>query len=72
MSTNAMAFLLLHKFRNGANIEELTVALDELRKDLSQKHKDVGFTGDSLDIISYSVRIFLKSLSECFNFFFNR
>lgn len=55
MSTNALAFLLLSKFRNGANIEELILALDELRNDLALVKRDLGFSGDSIDVILYAV-----------------
>lgn len=55
MSTNALAFLLLNKFRNGAKIEELILALDELRNDLAFVRRDLGFSGDSIDVILYAV-----------------
>lgn len=55
MSTNALAFLLLYKYRNGANIEELILALDELRNELALVKRDLGFTGDSIDVILYAV-----------------
>ena len=56
MSTNAVAFLLLNKFRKGVSIEALVVALDELKADLLSIDRDLGFTGDSLDVINYAVR----------------
>lgn len=55
MSTNVLAFLLLNKFRKGATIEEIIVALDDLRNDLFSSNRDLGFTGDSLDVIFYAV-----------------
>lgn len=55
MSTNAIAFLLLNKFRNGASLEELVNSLNELRVDLDYARKDIGFTGDSVDVINYAV-----------------
>lgn len=57
MSTNALAFLLLNKFRNGATITELCLALDTLRLDILESNKDLGFTGDSVDVIHYAVRL---------------
>ncbi|KAF2900464.1 hypothetical protein ILUMI_05716 [Ignelater luminosus] len=57
MSTNAVAFLLLHKFRNGVRLEDLSAALDELRNELEKQQKDIGFSGDSLDVITYSIDI---------------
>lgn len=57
MSTNALAFLLLNRFRNGTTTENLVVALDELREELSERNKDLGFSGDSLDVIYYAMDI---------------
>lgn len=55
MSTNAVAFLLLHKHREGVTIERLVNSLDELRLDLNLSRKDVGFVGDSIDVINYAI-----------------
>lgn len=55
MSTNALAFLLLTQYREGASIEHLVNALDNLRKDLEYARRDIGFTGDSIDVINYAV-----------------
>ncbi|XP_018579131.1 glycerol-3-phosphate acyltransferase 1, mitochondrial isoform X2 [Anoplophora glabripennis] len=55
MSTNALAFLLLTKHREGASIEELVNTLDNLRKELEYAGRDIGFSGDSLDVINYAV-----------------
>ncbi|GLV32811.1 minotaur [Carabus blaptoides fortunei] len=57
MSTNAVAFLLLNKFRKGATLSQLTTALDTLRTELSRANKDVGFSGDSVDVIYYAVEL---------------
>ncbi|XP_066253087.1 glycerol-3-phosphate acyltransferase 1, mitochondrial isoform X2 [Euwallacea similis] len=57
MSTNALAFILLSKFRNGASLETLVAALEELKKDLKSSNRDVGFSGDSVDIINYAVHL---------------
>nr|CAH7741119.1 unnamed protein product [Callosobruchus chinensis] len=54
MSTNALAFLLLTKYREGASIEELVKAMDDLRKDLFYARRDIGFSGDSIDVINYA------------------
>lgn len=63
MSTNALAYLLLTKFREGTTIDRLVVALDELRKELDYTGKDLGFSGDSIDIINYAVSILIRNLS---------
>lgn len=60
MSTNAVAFLLLSKFRNGVTLEELVNALNELRIDLDIVRKDIGFTGDSIDVINYGVSYWVE------------
>lgn len=55
MSTNALAYLLLTQFRDGAPIDRLVDAMDRLRKDLDYSGKDLGFSGDSIDVINYAV-----------------
>lgn len=55
MSTNALAFILLHKHRKGATIEQLVDALDVLRQELANSGRDIGFSGDSIDVINYAV-----------------
>lgn len=57
MSTNALAFLLLNQFREGATIEQLVTALDNLRDELKTGRKDLGFTGDSIDVINYGIEL---------------
>lgn len=55
MTTNALAFLLLNRFRDGAPLSILTEALDELRDVLTSTSRDLGFTGSSEDVIKYAV-----------------
>ncbi|KAJ8920132.1 hypothetical protein NQ315_011789 [Exocentrus adspersus] len=57
MSTNALAFLLLTQYREGATVEELVVALDNLRKELEYARRDIGFSGDSIDVINYAAEM---------------
>lgn len=57
MSTNAIAFLLLTKYREGVSIEKLVIALDDLRKELEYVRRDIGFSGDSIDVINYAVEM---------------
>lgn len=61
MSSNAVIFLLLHRFRNGVSLERLAKAMDNLRDDLIGI-KDVGFTGNSSDVIKYVVDLMGKHL----------
>uniref|UniRef100_A0A182RZD1 Phospholipid/glycerol acyltransferase domain-containing protein n=1 Tax=Anopheles funestus TaxID=62324 RepID=A0A182RZD1_ANOFN len=53
MTTNALAFLLLNRFRDGAPLSILIEALDELRAVLNGV-RDLGFTGASEDVIRYA------------------
>lgn len=57
MSTNAVTFLLLNKFRNGVLMNDLVTAVDDLKKDLISRNRDIGFTGDSFDVINYVIEI---------------
>lgn len=45
MSTNAVAYLLLNKYRNGATLKELSTTLTELRKQIGDE-RDFAFEGD--------------------------
>lgn len=56
MSTNAVAYLMLNRFRDGVILNVFVEAMDELRTLLSGK-KDIGFTGDSKDVIEYGVKL---------------
>ncbi|XP_030371428.1 glycerol-3-phosphate acyltransferase 1, mitochondrial isoform X2 [Scaptodrosophila lebanonensis] len=53
MSTNALAFLLLTRYRNGAEERQIAAGLDDLRNSLAGC-KDMGFSGESLHIIAYA------------------
>ncbi|XP_017099991.2 glycerol-3-phosphate acyltransferase 1, mitochondrial isoform X1 [Drosophila bipectinata] len=53
MSTNALAFLLLTRFRKGGEEQILAEALDDLRNSLSGA-KDMGFSGESSQILAYA------------------
>jgi len=55
MSTNAVSFLLLHVFREGAKAETIAEALDKLRDLLNCTDRDCGFVGDSVDVINHAV-----------------
>ncbi|KAF6209612.1 hypothetical protein GE061_015360 [Apolygus lucorum] len=57
MSTNALAFLLLHVHRSGATLGDLSYALDLLRRELTGSGKDMGFCGDSKDVLEYAINL---------------
>jgi len=56
MSTNALAFLLLSRFRDGATMDILIEAFNQLREDLADR-RDLGFTGSSEDVIRYAANL---------------
>lgn len=70
MSTNAVAFILLYKHRTGASVEELVEALDQLRQELANSGRDIGFSGDSIDVLNYAVSKSLSFNSHCLNYGF--
>lgn len=55
MSTNILAFLLLNKYRDGVRIEKLVISFDRLRKQLNSDSRDLGFSGNSIDVINNAV-----------------
>lgn len=57
MTTNALAFLLLIRFRDGAPLSILAEALDEMRRVLRGDSRDLGFTGTSEDVIKYAAEL---------------
>ncbi|XP_073818960.1 glycerol-3-phosphate acyltransferase mino isoform X3 [Musca autumnalis] len=61
MSTNALAFLLLTRYRNGATDTEIAKGLDELRTTLKGR-KDIGFSGESSHIINYAADLLGENL----------
>jgi hypothetical protein len=61
MSTNAVAFLLLNRFRNGVTMDKLVEAMEKLKQDLYYAGRDVSFTGDMVDVINHAVSTHLCS-----------
>lgn len=57
MSTNAVSFLLLKKFRNGTTLKLLADDLSILCDKLSQANRDIGFSGNSKDVVKHAVSI---------------
>jgi len=55
MSTNVVAFLLLNRFRDGCTLDKLVEAFDSIWQDLEFNDKDVGFCGETVDIIKHAV-----------------
>ncbi|XP_077283920.1 glycerol-3-phosphate acyltransferase mino isoform X2 [Arctopsyche grandis] len=57
MSTNAVAFLLLTKYRKGCSLSVLAQELESLTTELLFNNKDVGFTGEPVDVINHVVNL---------------
>lgn len=55
MSTNAIAFLLLNKFRKGVTIQELSKEMGILIEEMLERGYDVGISGDMNDVIKHGV-----------------
>lgn len=56
MSTNALAYLLLHQFREGTTLTNLAAALTRMRKNVGTD-RDFGFTGESVNVVKHAVDI---------------
>lgn len=56
MSTNIVAFLLLHRFRRGATMKELSLVLTELRQQIGTE-RDCSFEGESEKVIARAVKL---------------
>eukprot|EP00057_Strongylocentrotus_purpuratus_P033289 XP_790882.3 PREDICTED: glycerol-3-phosphate acyltransferase 1, mitochondrial [Strongylocentrotus purpuratus] len=57
MSTNLVAFLLLTKFRQGVEMSQLVMAVDNLRRDVLVRGRDVGFTGVTADVVKHTFKL---------------
>ncbi|XP_026464802.1 glycerol-3-phosphate acyltransferase 1, mitochondrial-like [Ctenocephalides felis] len=64
MSTNAAAFLLLTRHRDGCYLEELATELDQLRIELESDSRNLGFSGQSIDVLDYAVSLLGSDLIE--------
>lgn len=60
MSTYAVSFLLLRKYRNGATLEQLAIDLSIMRNKMQQADKDIGFSGSSKNVVEHAVNICCK------------
>lgn len=57
MSTNATSFLLLNLYRTGVELEVLVEAMDKLREQIKFSDRDVGFTGESVDVVNHAIDV---------------
>ncbi|KAF2354334.1 Phospholipid/glycerol acyltransferase [Trinorchestia longiramus] len=65
MSSNLVAWVVSFQYREGATLPQLAAALDQLRTVLHQRERDVGFTGDAVDVVKHAVRLLGPSLIIC-------
>ncbi|RWS14006.1 Glycerol-3-phosphate acyltransferase 1-like protein [Dinothrombium tinctorium] len=68
MSTQLLAFLLLNKFRKGATLHQMTHSMSWLREQLKNRRRDVGFSGDSVDVVRHACNLLGKELISVFTF----
>lgn len=57
MSTNATSFLLLNLYRTGIQLEVLVEAMDKLRDQIRLSDRDLGFTGESVDVVNHAIDV---------------
>lgn len=55
MSTNATSFLLLNLYRTGVSLDILVEAMDKLRDQIRVSDRDLGFIGESVDVVNHAV-----------------
>ncbi|KAA0198619.1 hypothetical protein HAZT_HAZT008235 [Hyalella azteca] len=56
MSSNLVAWVVSFQHRGGATLPLLSAAVHDLKTLLQQRGRDVGFTGDSVDVVKHAVR----------------
>lgn len=57
MSTNLLAFLLLNKARNGVKLGVLVDMFEKLKNDLTSNDRELGFSGESIDITNSAISL---------------
>lgn len=62
MSTQLLSFLLLSKYRKGATMRQLVPAMNWLRDEVILRKKEVGFTGETSDVIRYAYNLLGRDL----------
>jgi len=59
MSTNAIAFLLLNKYRNGVSLDVLKKEIEKLRNEMFDRNHDSGFSTNLDDVLDHGVSFYL-------------
>ncbi|CAD5116600.1 DgyrCDS5476 [Dimorphilus gyrociliatus] len=67
MSTQLVAFLLLVKFRNGVYFSELCRVFEKLKLEVNKRGRDVGFSGETKDVVLFACRLLGEELMQVSN-----
>ena len=62
MSTQLLSFLLLSKYRKGVTMRQLVPAMNWLRDEVIARKKEVGFSGETADVIRYAYNLLGRDL----------
>ncbi|XP_067134379.1 glycerol-3-phosphate acyltransferase 1, mitochondrial-like isoform X1 [Centruroides vittatus] len=62
MSTNVLSFLFLTKHRKGATLNQLVQSLNWLKEEIINRKRDVGYSGNSADVIKHACNLLGKDL----------
>ncbi|CAC5400554.1 GPAT1_2 [Mytilus coruscus] len=62
MCTNLVAFLLLTKYREGTTVKQLIHDIDWLKEELRFRKRDVGFVGDTSEVLEYVLELLTENL----------
>lgn len=57
MSTQLLALLLLYRHRKGATLYQVAQSLSWLRAECQKRGRDVGFSGDSSEVVRYAAAL---------------
>ncbi|XP_071827253.1 glycerol-3-phosphate acyltransferase 1, mitochondrial-like isoform X2 [Apostichopus japonicus] len=57
MSTNLLSFLLLTKHRRGTTMKQLQTDFDIVKEEVTSRRRDVGFSGETSDVIKHAMNI---------------
>ncbi|XP_046850894.1 glycerol-3-phosphate acyltransferase 1, mitochondrial-like isoform X4 [Xenia sp. Carnegie-2017] len=63
MATNAVAFLLLTKFREGVKMKKIDHELELLKKDIVARKRGYGFSGKNEEVVLHAIRLLDEHVS---------
>ena len=67
MCTNLVAFLLLTKYREGTSKKQLISNVDWLKGEFKSKKRDVGFVGETHEVVDYALYLLTEDLVKTSN-----